>query len=1152
MWISVERPGYFNENGHMFYFETLQNFLKTRIYSIYGKLRYTYHMRIFFLLVFLLLSSCTQNGGYAPSLSGDITAPPDALMSLSATAGDSSITLNWLAPDSGALASTYTVMRSQVSGSGYLNVGACVQVATLSCTDSSALNGTTYYYIVRANNILGSSPNSNEVSATPTNATSAPGSIYYSNSSPTYIFNAAITANTPNTIGGGPILSWSISPSLSAATGLDFSTSTGVISGTPTIMSDPGVNYTITATNSYGTSTVNMVIRVSVAGVAPTISYSGTYTYQAGQALSSPITPTLGGGTPTSCLSSPALPTGLVLNSTTCVISGTPTATAAQQLFTITASNSAGSANATVNVGVLAAGANNIVILGVGNFTTAACAVFNLTTRDAFGNSTDVSANTTFNLSGAGSNGDFYSDSGCTSSISSVDIASGNSSIAFYYRKTTTGSTSLLATLSSPVNPALGSASRNVTVAASTPAKYGVVVAATGTTISCNLVTINVLDSSDNAVNATSGLTVGLSGTGSAVFYSDAGCSASVSNLSISAGSNSGTRYMRKTSVGTSTLTASSVGMASGTGSITISVAPAQRVVFSTVATVPYASSTCQAYTLQSRDSLSNNASAVSADTTVNLSGVSDGSFYSNATCTAGNEITSATITNGTSSRVVYYLKPTSTAAVPGSNIVLTAAVTGWTPDATTSVSVSSGTAINLRTANAAVGIAVSTATAVATASKCLLTTVRAQDELNVLVPAANIGSSITADLSGGGAGAQFWSNSSCTTPITAVTINAGANTGNFYYSSTSTTSVVPITWTNGGLSGTGSSRNVTVTSGVPSRMTWTTTSSNFNINSCRTYTFNVRDPNTVTAIGTTVSSATDFDLTDGSDGIFYSTAGCSNPISTVQVASGAQAATFYYRKATATPPAATISVALQSPVNPPITTLTQALTVTNPTPVPDNILISAAPSSSLVATQSCSLLTLQSRNGTTPTNVTSNSTYTLSGTNGANFYYDSGCTAVASPTSLTILNATNSISGLYVKTANVGSVTISGTGSLTVNDLVLSYSAPPPTLLTLSGPILMNAGSTCGNYTITTQDAAGIDRNVSANTDITVASTGAAVVQFYSDAACTTALPSNQVTVNSGSSTANFYAKGNSAGSAEIQVSGTGLTSATYSVTIQ
>ncbi len=994
----------------------------------------------------------------------------------------------------------------------------------------------------------GFAPNAIDENPPPSN--SAPGSISYSNSSPAYTPNTVINNNIPTVTGGDPVTFWSISPDLTAATGLNFNTATGVISGTPTIINDSGTSFIVTATNAYGSATVNITIIVSVVEVAPTLSYSGTYTYFAGQTVSPPITPTLGGGNPTSCTSLPALLTGFVLDPTTCVISGMPTQTAAQQLFTITASNSGGSSSWAISIGVLAVGANNIVITGVANFTTTACALFNLTARDIFGNASAVASNTTFSLSGAGADGAFYSDLACSNSISDVVISNGSSSAVFYYRKTTAGSTSLAATLSSPVNPALGSASRNVTVGNSTPAKYGVVIPATGTTVSCNSLTINVLDASDNAVNATSALTVNLSGTASATFFSDASCSSSTSSLAIAAGSNSGTAYMRKISTGSSTVTASSAGMASGTGSITISMAPAERIRFSTAAAIPFAATTCQSYTLQTRDSLNNNTVAVTADTEVTLSGASDGSFYSNSNCTGA--ITSTTINSGSSTRVVYYSKPTPTAVVPGANIVLTADVVGWSPAATATVNVSTGDPLNLATANPAIGIAVSTSTQVTAANKCLLTTVRVQDELNTLVPTSKVVSPIVANLSGGGAGAQFWSNATCTTPTTTVTINAGANTGNFYYSSTAVTATVPISWTNGGLSGSGGSRNVTVSSGIPSRLTWTTAPTNFNINTCQTLTFNVRDPNTVTAIGANVDSVTVFDLSDGSDGQFFSTAGCSNPITTVQVANGAQIATFYYRKATVTPPAATISVDLQSPLDPAIATLTRSVNVGTPALVPNNILITAAPSSNLVATQSCSLLTLQSRNGTTPANVTSNSTYTLSGTNGANFFYDSGCTAEASPISMTILNGTNSISGLYVKTMNVGNVTISGSGSLTVNSLVLNYSAPPPTRLALSGPILMNAGSTCGSYIVTTQDSAGVDRNVIAPTTISFVSTGGTAVQFYSDASCTTALPSNQVNLLTGSSNATFYVRGNTPGAASIQANSAGLTSANYAVTIQ
>lgn len=59
---------------------------------------------------------------------------------------------------------------------------------------------------------------------------------------------------------GGPILSYSISPALAANLDLTFNTSTGVISGTPQ-NAETGGNYTVTATNSNGTS--QAVINIS-------------------------------------------------------------------------------------------------------------------------------------------------------------------------------------------------------------------------------------------------------------------------------------------------------------------------------------------------------------------------------------------------------------------------------------------------------------------------------------------------------------------------------------------------------------------------------------------------------------------------------------------------------------------------------------------------------------------------------------------------------------------------------------------------------------------------------------------------------------------------------------------------------------------------
>jgi len=82
------------------------------------------------------------------------------------------------------------------------------------------------------------------------------------------------------------------------------------------------------------------------------LSYSaGSAVYTKGVAIA-PDRPTLGGGTVTSYTVSPALPSGIVLDSGTGVVSGTPTVLAAMASYTVTATGVAGSTTATLSITV--------------------------------------------------------------------------------------------------------------------------------------------------------------------------------------------------------------------------------------------------------------------------------------------------------------------------------------------------------------------------------------------------------------------------------------------------------------------------------------------------------------------------------------------------------------------------------------------------------------------------------------------------------------------------------------------------------------------------------------------------------------------------------------------------------------------------------
>mgnify|MGYP003313835119 CR=1 FL=1 len=147
---------------------------------------------------------------------------------------------------------------------------------------------------------------------------------------------------------GGPVVTWSIDPTL--PDGLNFDTSTGEISGTPTIVS-ASATYTVTATNSGGDDTVELTIEVIDIPPA-TITYSpNAFVETRGTAMIS-VTPSTTGGTVVSWSIDPALPSGLSLDTSTGEISGTPTVISDLTTYTITATNTGGSLDVTVDITV--------------------------------------------------------------------------------------------------------------------------------------------------------------------------------------------------------------------------------------------------------------------------------------------------------------------------------------------------------------------------------------------------------------------------------------------------------------------------------------------------------------------------------------------------------------------------------------------------------------------------------------------------------------------------------------------------------------------------------------------------------------------------------------------------------------------------------
>jgi hypothetical protein len=192
--------------------------------------------------------------------------------------------------------------------------------------------------------------------------TQPPWALSYSTATAVYTKGVPIPANSPSS-SGGAVISYRVSPALPA--GLSLNPSTGIISGTPMAVTATA-SYTITASNSAGSTTAALSITVEVSAPAGLAYTTGTAIY----IVETPIpanSPTSSGGAVTSYRVSPALPAGLSLSPSTGIISGTPMAVTATASYTVTAANATGSTTATLTITVKLAplSADNINLIFV-------------------------------------------------------------------------------------------------------------------------------------------------------------------------------------------------------------------------------------------------------------------------------------------------------------------------------------------------------------------------------------------------------------------------------------------------------------------------------------------------------------------------------------------------------------------------------------------------------------------------------------------------------------------------------------------------------------------------------------------------------------------------------------------------------------------
>jgi hypothetical protein len=758
---------------------------------------------------------------------------------------------------------------------------------------------------------------------------------------------------------------------------------------------------------------------------------------------------------------------------------------------------------------VAQAPAASLIWSGSNTSNTVTCAALNVGLRDVYSNPFVASESVSIALDDSGASGSFYSDSNCSTSTTSVNVAVGASSVQVYYRQTVTGNVTLAAS-----STGLTTANHSLNITAAPPAQLAISGSATLTTASCSPYSIRTRDALGAVANAAGNLSIQLDpGIGGGSYFSDSGCSSAITTAQITMGTNSTTVYFRQTTAGSTTLTVSSAGLTDATLSLSVSPAPANSLTLSGPTSITTVA--CSAYVVNSRDA-SNALANVASSVSVSLSdGGAGGDFFTASNC--GIVTSSVVINAGANSATVYYRK---TSAGPAN---LSANATGFSPGLL-SVSATQGPATTL-SFSANPGTAVDTTT-------CVPYTITLQDAYGNV---ANANSNLTIQLSGQGSNGAFYGTANCSSStVTSRVISAGTSSTSLSYRKTSP-GAVTLTASRTGMSA--AIRDLTVVNAPASRLVYTSFTTPTAPNTCRSLQVQLRDPNNNAV---TATASVPVELTDSSGaGTFHTASNCSggSTVTSVNITAGQSTVTYYYLRTAG----ATVTLTAASTG---LTSATSNMVISSGSP--NRLAWTTAPSAT--PQNVCTQFVIAVRDEQNlNANVSGATSLSLTGLGAdGQIFSNSNCTNTLS--NQQISNGQSSLTYFYRK-ASTGTVTLDAQATgLTGTSRSLTVSTGTPSVLAFTAGNTSTPVNTCTSYSIATRDEAGVQRNVTG--DLTVDLTdGAAGGTFFSNATCTTAI--TQTTITNNTATRTFYYRRSTVGAVTLRAAATGYTAGTRGVTV-
>ncbi|MEW5737941.1 MAG: hypothetical protein AB1938_03390 [Myxococcota bacterium] len=740
-------------------------------------------------------------------------------------------------------------------------------------------------------------------------------------------------------------------------------------------------------------------------------------------------------------------------------------------------------------------------------------------TQDSLGNAVSSPTPVTLALDSAPAGAlAFFSDDTCMTPATQVIVAGGTSTALVYFRGVQPGAITAQVSSTGLMGDAQvqtilpGPAAQ---LAFATPPRS----APAG---SCSAdVVIEVRDAMGFSTTVTAPAVVSLAATPAPgfTFFDDAACTNAVTSATLAGGTGSARLYFRGSAAGQVTVDGQSPGLTPAQQVETVTPAPPAQLVFLTAAQTVGAGMCSGVATVEARDAFGNAAPDTAARVLALSAAPSTGvTFFADPGCTTASS--NVTLPAG-STQASFFFRATQVGT-----LTLTAASAGLT-SAQQQATVTPG---------AAAALAFTTAAQSRTAGSCSgIATVQVRDSLGNASPVASATS--VGLVAAPAAGFTFFSDASCTTAVSAVSVPAGGATASFYFRGTAA-GLVAVTASATGLAS--AQQSETITPAAAAALAFLTPARTVTAGGCSAnLDVQVRD-GFGNAVPQGAARTVNLSAMPSAGFTFYSDAACGTAATSVTIGAGASTVSFYVRGTSA----GSVTVTAQSAG---VTDATQAVTVT--AAATPSKLAFTTPTRTVVAGQCSAVLSVQSRDSfDNPRAVAANTAVSLSAVppTGVTFFSDAACTTPAA--SVTLLAGTDSVS-FYVRGGSAGAtqVTATAAGLNPATQAVTVNAAPPDRLVFVTPARTVAAGSCSAVLTVESRDALGNASPPGSATTVNL--TSGPGVTFYSDAACGTAV--TQVTLGAAATQQSFYVRGTQAGSPTVTATAAGLTPATQGLTV-